>query len=35
MFAVIIVISALSLALMKGIDLLARLCMPWKVSKGA
>ena len=35
MFAVIIVISALSLALMKGIDLLARLCMPWKVSKRA
>ena len=30
MFAVIIITSALSLALMKGVDLLERLCMPWK-----
>ena len=30
MFAVIILISALSLGLMKGIDLLAKVCMPWK-----
>jgi ABC-type nitrate/sulfonate/bicarbonate transport system permease component len=30
MFAVIILISALSLALMRAIDLLERLCMPWK-----
>lgn len=30
MFAAIILISALSLALMKGVDLLENLCMPWK-----
>jgi ABC-type nitrate/sulfonate/bicarbonate transport system permease component len=30
MFAVIIVISALSLVLMKLIDLLQKVCMPWK-----
>ena len=30
MFAVIIIISALSLALMRGVDVLERLCMPWK-----
>ena len=30
MFAVIIITSALSLALMKGVDALERLCMPWK-----
>lgn len=30
MFAVIIITSALSLALMKGVDLLERACMPWK-----
>ena len=30
MFAVITLISLLSLALMKGIDLLARACMPWQ-----
>lgn len=30
MFAVIILISVLSLALMKGVDLLERVCMPWK-----
>lgn len=30
MFAVIIIISALSLALMRGVDLLERVCMPWK-----
>lgn len=30
MFAVIILISALSLALMKAVDLLERFCMPWK-----
>ena len=30
MFASIILISALSLALMKGVDLLERVCMPWK-----
>ena len=30
MFAVIIITSALSLALMKGVDLLERICMPWK-----
>ena len=30
MFAVIIITSALSLALMKGVDILERLCMPWK-----
>lgn len=30
MFAVIILISALSLALMKVVDLLQRLCMPWQ-----
>ncbi len=30
MFAVIIITSALSLALMGGVDLLERLCMPWK-----
>lgn len=30
MFAVIIIISALSLALMKGVDVLERVCMPWK-----
>lgn len=30
MFAVIILISALSLALMKLVDILERVCMPWK-----
>ncbi len=30
MFAVIIITSALSLVLMKGVDLLERICMPWK-----
>nr|WP_321972953.1 ABC transporter permease [Paratractidigestivibacter sp.] len=30
MFAVIIITSALSLALMKGVDVLERICMPWK-----
>jgi ABC-type nitrate/sulfonate/bicarbonate transport system permease component len=30
MFAAIILISALSLALMKGVDVLQRICMPWK-----
>lgn len=30
MFAVIILISVLSLALMKAVDLLERVCMPWK-----
>lgn len=30
MFAVIIIISALSLALMWGVDALERVCMPWK-----
>ena len=30
MFAVIIIISALSLALMRGVDVLERVCMPWK-----
>ena len=30
MFAVIIIISALSLALMRGVDVLEHLCMPWK-----
>lgn len=30
MFAVIIIISGLSLALMKGVDLLECVCMPWK-----
>lgn len=30
MFAVIILISALSLALMRGVDALERICMPWK-----
>lgn len=30
MFAVIIIISALSLLLMKGVDALERACMPWK-----
>lgn len=30
MFAVIIITSALSLALMRGVDLLERFCMPWK-----
>lgn len=30
MFAVIIIISALSLLLMKGVDGLERICMPWK-----
>ena len=34
MFAVIALISILSLALMKGIDLLARICMPWTKQKG-
>lgn len=33
MFAVIILISALSLALMKCIDMLERLCIPWKRTK--
>ncbi|MBR3315359.1 MAG: ABC transporter permease [Atopobiaceae bacterium] len=35
MFAVIILISALSLALMKLVDLLEYLCMPWKRAKDA
>lgn len=30
MFAVIIIISALSLLLMHGVDVLERVCMPWK-----
>ena len=30
MFVVIIIISALSLALMRGVDVLERICMPWK-----
>ena len=30
MFAVIIIISALSLALMRAVDVLERVCMPWK-----
>lgn len=30
MFAVIILISALSLVLMKAVDVLERICMPWK-----
>ena len=34
MFAVIIITSALSLALMKGVDVLERLCMPWKRAEG-
>ncbi|MDO4404852.1 MAG: ABC transporter permease [Atopobiaceae bacterium] len=34
MFAVIILISALSLALMFLVDLLERLCMPWKHTEG-
>ena len=34
MFAVIILISALSLALMRGVDLLERICMPWKRAEG-
>ncbi len=34
MFAVIALISFLSLALMKGIHLLARICMPWNKQKG-
>ena len=34
MFAVIIVISALSLGLMKLVDLLQRICMPWKRAEG-
>ncbi len=34
MFAVIIITSALSLALMKGVDALERLCMPWKRAEG-
>ncbi len=34
MFAVITLISVLSLALMKGIDVLARVCMPWTRQKG-
>lgn len=34
MFAVIIVISALSLGLMKLVDLLQRVCMPWKRAEG-
>lgn len=34
MFAVIVLISALSLALMRGIDLLAYACMPWTRQKG-
>lgn len=33
MFAVIILISALSLALMKCVDLLERVCMPWKCAQ--
>lgn len=34
MFAVIIIISALSLALMRGVDVLERICMPWKRAEG-
>lgn len=34
MFASIIVISALSLALMRLVDLLEKLCMPWKRAEG-
>lgn len=34
MFAVIIITSALSLALMKGVDILERICMPWKKAEG-
>lgn len=34
MFAVIIITSALSLALMKGVDVLERICMPWKKTEG-
>ena len=34
MFAVIIITSALSLALMKGVDDLERICMPWKKTEG-
>ena len=30
MFAVILLISAISLLLMSGVDILERLCMPWK-----
>ena len=30
MFAVIFLISAVSLLLMKGVDLLSRKCMPWE-----
>lgn len=35
MFAVIILISALSLLLMRLVDLLERVCMPWKRAKDA
>lgn len=34
MFAVIFIISTLSLLLMKGVDVLERLCMPWKRVEG-
>lgn len=34
MFAVTIITSALSLALMKGVDVLERICMPWKKTEG-
>ena len=34
MFAVIIIISALSLALMKLVDVLQRVLMPWKRAEG-
>ena len=34
MFAVIIITSALSLALMKGVAVLERICMPWKKAEG-
>lgn len=34
MFAVIIITSALSLALMKGVDILERICMSWKKTEG-
>ena len=34
MFAVIIITSALSLVLMKGVDVLERICMPWKKTEG-
>lgn len=34
MFAVIIITSALSLALMKGVDVLECICMPWKKTEG-